>query len=90
MSLHPNAILLDVILQGAEDGWQILRMLKADPLVRDIPVVLHSVIDNPERARQLGAAAVLVKPAAAGVITALLRRHSTPITPRRGAVVDAA
>ncbi len=36
--------------------------------------MIHSVIDNPQRARQLGAEDVLVKPAPGENIRALLRR----------------
>ncbi len=69
---RPRAILLDVVLQGEHDGWEMLRTLKADPTTRAIPVVIHSVIDNPERAAQLGAADVLVKPVSAPVLRARL------------------
>jgi len=71
-SERPRAILLDVMLQGQDDGWEVLRTLKGDPLTRDIPVVLHSVIDNPERARQLGADEVLLKPVTPSGIQRLL------------------
>lgn len=70
---RPTAILLDVILEGKEDGWEVLQALKADPATREIPVVIHSVIDNPERARQLGADQALLKPVTAAGIQAALR-----------------
>ena len=73
-SVRPDVIVLDVILQDGDDGWQVLERLKSDPITMDIPVVIHSVIDNPERARRLGAEAVLPKPAPPGAIAALLRR----------------
>src|SRR5205807_9613504 len=56
---RPVVILLDVMLQGHDDGWDVLGTLKTDPATRDIPVVVHSVIDNPQRARRLGADEVL-------------------------------
>jgi len=80
---RPRAILLDVVLQGEHDGWEILRALKADPETQEIPVVIHSIIDNPERASQLGAADVLLKPVSASVLRArvatLVSASSTPI-----------
>ena len=72
---RPVVILLDVMLQGHDDGWDILGTLKTDPATRDIPVVVHSVIDNPQRARRLGADEVLAKPAPPARIRALLRRY---------------
>jgi signal transduction histidine kinase/CheY-like chemotaxis protein len=56
---RPRLILLDVMLQGEEDGWDVLDALKQDPQTREIPVVIHSVIENPGRAAELGADGVL-------------------------------
>jgi CheY-like chemotaxis protein len=63
-------------VRPADRGATILvaDALKTDPATRDIPVVVHSVIDNPRRAEQLGADGVLVKPAQADALRALLRR----------------
>jgi CheY-like chemotaxis protein len=70
-----GVILLDVMLQGQDDGWDVLHALKTDPQTRHIPVVIHSVIDNPHRARELGANEILLKPTPAAVIKALLRGY---------------
>jgi signal transduction histidine kinase/DNA-binding response OmpR family regulator/CHASE3 domain sensor protein len=59
--LRPDAIVLDIILPGA-DGWDMLARLKASPDTRSIPVVIVSVTDDPRRGFALGAAQVLVKP----------------------------
>ena len=72
---RPAVILLDVMLQGHDDGWDVLGTLKTDAATRGIPVVVHSVIDNPQRARRLGADEVLLKPAPPARIRALLRRY---------------
>jgi two-component system, sensor histidine kinase and response regulator len=69
---RPRLILLDVMLQGEEDGWDVLDALKQDPQTRDIPVVIHSVTDNPQRAQQLGADGVLTKPVQAGALRHLV------------------
>jgi CheY-like chemotaxis protein len=57
----PTAIALDVMMPG-EDGWDLLTSLKADPATRGIPVIVCSVLRQPELARSLGAAAFLPKP----------------------------
>jgi CheY-like chemotaxis protein len=57
----PEVITLDVMMPG-QDGWEILRQLKADPLTAAIPVVVCSVLEDPALAYSLGAAAYLTKP----------------------------
>jgi PAS domain S-box-containing protein len=59
--LQPLAITLDVIMPGV-DGWQVLHALKTDPLTRDIPVILLSIIDQKELGFRLGATDYMVKP----------------------------
>jgi CheY-like chemotaxis protein len=59
--LRPHAIILDLMMQGV-DGWELLRRLKGDPELREVPVVVCSVLAEPELARLLGAEAYLVKP----------------------------
>ncbi|NTU82466.1 MAG: response regulator, partial [Chloroflexales bacterium] len=61
IALQPDVIILDILLPD-DDGWGVLRQLKAEPRTRDIPVLVISVVDEPERAQALGAAAMLVKP----------------------------
>lgn len=70
---RPALILLDVVLQGEEDGWDVLDALKRDPLTQDIPIVIHSVTDNPRRAEQLGADGVVRKPVEPAALRGLIR-----------------
>ena len=50
---RPDLILLDVILpQG--DGWTILQELKADADTRDIPVIVCSIMGQPDLALAWG------------------------------------
>ena len=81
----PAAIVLDVILQDSQDGWDVLTALKADDATRDIPVLIHSAIDNPDRARALGADAVVAKPATGGFSTTLRRLLRRPVPTASGA-----
>lgn len=57
----PAVILLDVVMPG-RDGWDLLVDLKTTPVVRDIPVIVCSVLDESEVAISLGASAYLQKP----------------------------
>ncbi len=60
-SLHPFAITLDVLLPR-KDGWEVLQELKADAETSNIPVIIHSIVDNKDLAFALGAADYLMKP----------------------------
>ncbi|MCS6846324.1 MAG: response regulator [Anaerolineae bacterium] len=57
----PDAVVLDVMLPG-QDGWEVLRALKAHERTRRAPVIICSVMHQPELAAQLGAAGYLKKP----------------------------
>jgi signal transduction histidine kinase/CheY-like chemotaxis protein/HAMP domain-containing protein len=57
----PALITLDIMMPQ-KDGWQVLRELKANARTKDIPVVIHSIIDNKPLAISLGAIDVIVKP----------------------------
>jgi CheY-like chemotaxis protein len=58
---RPHLVLLDVLMPQ-EDGWDILRDLKATTATAAIPVVICSVLTQPQLALAIGAAAVLHKP----------------------------
>ncbi len=58
---RPNAITLDVMMPEM-DGWTVLRALKADPVLRPIPVIMVSMIDDRTRGYALGAVDYLTKP----------------------------
>jgi signal transduction histidine kinase/DNA-binding response OmpR family regulator/HAMP domain-containing protein len=59
--IKPALITLDIMMPQ-KDGWQVLRELKRDPDAKDIPVIIHSMIDNKPLAMSLGAIAVMPKP----------------------------
>jgi PAS domain S-box-containing protein len=59
--LRPDLVILDVGMLPMS-GLDVLRQLKQDPETRAIPVVLHSVSDEPEEMLALGAADFLRKP----------------------------
>ncbi|HNP71709.1 MAG TPA: response regulator, partial [Kouleothrix sp.] len=76
IALQPDVIILDILLPD-EDGWHVLRQLKAEPRTRNIPVIVVSVVDTPRLARELGAAEVLLKPIDREMFVTALRRATT-------------
>jgi len=69
--LHPAAITLDIILPEV-DGWEVMTQLKSDEQTSTIPVVVVSVVDNPELGLALGAIDYFVKPVEAKELIARL------------------
>ena len=61
---RPNLVLVDVQLPGMS-GYQLTRLIKADPALADIPVVAltaHAMAHEDVRAREAGCDAFLTKP----------------------------
>jgi signal transduction histidine kinase/DNA-binding response OmpR family regulator len=59
--LQPAAITLDIMLPEL-DGWEVMTKLKSDEATSAIPIIVVSVIDNPELGIALGAMDYFVKP----------------------------
>jgi len=70
----PDLITLDLMMPG-KDGWETLRELKADPDLKEIPVVVASMVANVERSRLLGAVDLLMKPVGREDLLRVLWRH---------------
>jgi signal transduction histidine kinase/CheY-like chemotaxis protein/HAMP domain-containing protein len=70
----PQAITLDVLMPKM-DGWSALKELKADAALRDIPVIMVSVLNERGMAIPLGAADFVTKPVDRQRLTAILREH---------------
>jgi len=73
--LRPNAITLDVMMPKM-DGWEVLSLLKADPDVADIPVILLTIVDSQDRGYTLGAIDYLTKPFDYKQLASLLQQFS--------------
>jgi adenylate cyclase len=80
-AIRPDLILLDVMMPGT-DGWDVLRTLKADASLADVPVVMLTVVDEPGKAFALGAAGYLNKPLWRDELRSVLRRHGSEQTAR--------
>lgn len=59
--LHPSAITLDVLMPHM-DGWKVLKLLKSDSEIRDIPVIILTVVSDTSVGLSLGATECLSKP----------------------------
>ena len=70
---RPDVILLDILLPG-ESGWVVLTRLKEHPGTRDVPVVVVSVVDEPQKSHALGAAAHFTKPVTRGQLADFFQR----------------
>jgi CheY-like chemotaxis protein len=73
--LKPVAITLDILLPEI-DGWEVLTRLKQDEATRNIPVVVVSVVDNPQLGRALGALDYFVKPVDRQALLSRLGAHT--------------
>ncbi|MEP7016237.1 MAG: response regulator, partial [Verrucomicrobiota bacterium] len=78
--LRPVAITLDVMMPEM-DGWSVLLALKADPELHDIPVVMLTMVDDPERGFTLGAADYATKPVDRTRLLQILKKYTCPQPP---------
>jgi CheY-like chemotaxis protein len=86
-ALQPAVISLDVMMPDM-DGWAVLRALKADPVLRDIPVVMLTMFDDKTKGYSLGATDYLVKPVDREALRSVLSRYFAPETPCTALLVD--
>jgi CheY-like chemotaxis protein len=70
---QPRAIILDIMMPGM-DGWSLLQALRAEPVTAGIPVLVCSVVDDPQLAAALGATAYVKKPISQEQLLSSLRR----------------
>jgi signal transduction histidine kinase/CheY-like chemotaxis protein len=84
---RPDAIILDVITPDL-DGWTVLRMLKTDAELCDIPVILVTVLGEQDMGFALGAAEHLTKPINPRELLRLLARVKCSKTKPDVLIVD--
>ena len=70
---QPFAITLDIMLPK-KDGWNTLKELKENPLTKDIPVILISIISDKSLGFGLGAFEYFVKPISAQKLLSAFRK----------------
>lgn len=73
----PDIIFLDIEMPGM-DGYEVCRRLKADPKIKDIPVIFltaHTEIESVTRGFELGAVDYITKPFYKAEVKARARTH---------------
>lgn len=73
---RPDVIVLDVTMPRV-DGWAVLTALKANSTLSDVPVVLHTMLDNKTMGFALGAAEYLTKPVERDRLVGVLNRFAS-------------
>jgi CheY-like chemotaxis protein len=71
---RPDVITLDIIMPDL-DGWSVLKALKADPELCDIPVVLVTIMGDRDLGFALGAADYVTKPFDRELLMRAVERH---------------
>lgn len=59
--VQPRLVMLDIMMP-AQDGWEVLQQLRAAPETANLPIIICSVLVEPEIASALGASDYLPKP----------------------------
>lgn len=85
--LNPTAIILDVIMPGM-DGWAVLKALKADSDLCDIPVIMVTISNDHNMGYALGASEFLTKPIRPDRLISILEKHGSGSAPGPVLIVE--
>ncbi|MBU2444857.1 MAG: response regulator [Bacteroidetes bacterium] len=85
---RPDAILLDIFIPE-KNGWEVLRELKSDVIAKSIPVIVCSILQEQNKAINLGAFEYIEKPISSSKLLEILGNiHKTPVGGKKIVVVD--
>jgi DNA-binding response OmpR family regulator len=59
------------------DGWTVLKKLKSDSALAEIPVIMVTIVDNEAMGLDLGASNYLIKPVDRDRLAVLIEKHRT-------------
>jgi len=65
LTRSPDVAILDLMVPGAFDGFEVCRRLRQNPTTAMIPIIIISALDDPEsrkKAAEAGATTYFVKP----------------------------
>jgi signal transduction histidine kinase/DNA-binding response OmpR family regulator len=85
--IRPAAITLDVMMPGM-DGWSVLSALKGDVALRDIPVIMLTMVDDPVRGFTLGASDYATKPVNRRRLSQILKKFTCRRPPCPVLIID--
>ncbi|HEY9022723.1 MAG TPA: response regulator [Burkholderiaceae bacterium] len=86
-TVRPRAVTLDVMMPGM-DGWAVLAALKKDEDLRDIPVLMCTMLDDRNMGFSLGASEFLDKPIDRNRLAAILRKYGKQSGPAEVLLVE--
>ncbi|MHB0876919.1 MAG: response regulator [Anaerolineae bacterium] len=77
--VKPDVVVLDIMMPQT-DGWSVLQALRQQSETQALPVIMCSVVEDPELGAALGAAVCLKKPVSQGEFLGALHRclHHSP------------
>jgi CheY-like chemotaxis protein len=90
---RPDLVLLDIELGAGGDGFTVLHGFRADPVLRNVPVIVvtgHKGTDAVRRALDAGVDAAFEKPVEPAALHAAVVRHLAIRGARRIDLVDTA
>ncbi len=73
----PDLILLDIMMPGI-DGYEVCRRLKANPLTRDVPIIMVTAmgeVEDETKGLELGAVDYISKPISSPILKARVKNH---------------
>lgn len=73
-SIYPEAIVLDILLAGKLNGWDVLRFVKDDPSTACIPIVISSCLSEKDKGLAMGANEYLIKPFLPGKLIEIINK----------------
>jgi len=76
--LQPQVITLDIMMPN-QDGWEILQKLKTSPETSRLPVVICSVLHEPQLAQAMGASGYVTKPVSQDRLLETLQQWLGPL-----------
>jgi CheY-like chemotaxis protein len=74
---HPDIITLDVLMPGM-DGWTVLSVLKEEPGLREVPVIMLTVRPDQDFGFAMGVADYIQKPIDKTRLLSALRKYQRP------------
>jgi signal transduction histidine kinase/CheY-like chemotaxis protein len=83
----PDIVTLDVMMPKV-DGWSVLGMMKSDPALDHIPVIMVTIVDDRNLGYSLGAAEFMTKPIDRSRLLSLVRRFAGHEPQARVLIID--